>query len=122
MISFPERFDIAVTKRAWGEIGMERHREVWVARYQSNPVAAAIIEVGQTGTNLFRLLDSLRLVSLQPGGEAAFLGLIEKAKAWFLARGKQSFVYIWEIPTSTMSSPLGSAISEKGASGRSGAI
>lgn len=27
-----------------------------------------------------------------------FLGLIEKAKAWFLAKGKDSFVYFWEHP------------------------
>lgn len=91
-----ERFDIAATKRVWNDLNMERDREVWVARIGYTPVAAAILEAGQTGTNLFRLLDSLRLVELHPGGEAAFLGLIEKAKAWFLARGKSSFVYIRE--------------------------
>lgn len=92
-----ERFDLAAVKRTWSDIGLERDREVWVARHRTNgPVAAAIIEVGETGTNLFRLLDSVRLVELQPGGASAFLGLIEKAKAWFLARGKDSFVYIYE--------------------------
>ena len=95
-----ERFDMSAVKRVWADIGMDRAREVWVARHQSVPVAAAILEAGETGTNLFRLLDSVRLVSLQPGGEGAFVGLLEKAKAWFLARGKSSFVYVWEHPDS----------------------
>ncbi len=94
----PERFDLGMVKQSWEEIGLRRAREVWVARHQSQPVAAAIMEIGETGTNLFRLTDSLRLVCLTPGGEGAFLGLIEKAKAWFLAKGKDSFVYFWEHP------------------------
>src|SRR5262249_46785665 len=63
----PERFDLTTVKRTWKEVGMERDREVWVARNGSRPVAAAILEVGETGTNLFRLLDSLRLIELEPG-------------------------------------------------------
>lgn len=93
-----QRFDISVTKRVWSEIGLEREREVWVARHRNEPVAAAIMEAGQTGTNLFRLLDSVRLIELAPRGEDAFLPLLEKAKAWFLARGKSSFVYLREHP------------------------
>jgi hypothetical protein len=93
----PERMDLGVIKRSWEDIGMARAREIWVARQHSIPVATALLEVGETGTNLFRLTDSLRLVSLQPGGEAAFPALIEKAKAWFLAMGKESFVYFREL-------------------------
>lgn len=92
----PERLDIAEAKKNWGGIGLERDREIWVARHRGMPVAAAILEVGETGTNLFRLLDSLRLVALVPHGENAFLELIEKARSWFLAKGKESFVYIRE--------------------------
>lgn len=92
----PERLDLAEAKRIWGAAGLERDREIWVARDRGVPVAAAILEVGETGTNLFRLLDSLRLISLQPGGEAGFLDLIDKARSWFLTRGKESFVYIQE--------------------------
>lgn len=91
-----ERLDLAECKRFWQASGLERDREIWVARYRGTPVAAAILEVGETGTNLFRLLDSLRLVALQPKGEAAFVELIEKARSWFLARQKESFVYICE--------------------------
>lgn len=94
----PERFDLASVTRAWGEIGLRRARAIWVARDRSGPVAAAILEMGETGTNLYRLTDSLRLVSLVHGGEDAFLGLIERSKAWFLAHGKDSFVYFWEHP------------------------
>lgn len=94
----PERFDLASVKRAWEDIGLRRAREVWVARHKDEPVAAAIMEMGETGTNLFRLTDSLRLVALRPGGEEAFVGLIEEAKAWFLRQGKDSFVYFCEHP------------------------
>lgn len=92
----PERLDLAEAKKNWSALGLERDREVWVARRRGFPVAAAILEVGETGTNLFRLLDSLRLIALQPDGASGFLALIEKAKSWFLARGKESFVYIQE--------------------------
>lgn len=94
----PDRFDLQSVTRAWAEVGLRRSREIWVARDHSEPVAAAILEMGETGTNLFRLTDSLRLVSLVPGGEDAFPGLIERSKAWFLAHGKDSFVYFWEHP------------------------
>ncbi len=95
----PETFDLAAVKQVWADLGLERDREVWVARRGSMPVAAAILEVGETGTNLFRLLDSIRLVELDPGGAAAFGTLLEKAKRWFLARGKDSFVYMHEHPS-----------------------
>lgn len=92
----PERLDMAEAKKNWEAAGLERDREIWVARRSGVPIAAAILEVGETGTNLFRLLDSLRLFALQPNGEIAYLELIEKARSWFLARGKESFVYIQE--------------------------
>lgn len=93
-----DRLDLSSIRRVWGDVGLSRSREVWVARHGYSPVAAAILEIGETGTNLFRLTDSLRLVAIQPGGEVAFWGLIERAKAWFLAKGKDSFVYFWEHP------------------------
>jgi hypothetical protein len=90
------RLEMNDAKKLWHAVGLERDREIWVARHRGTPVAAAILEVGETGTNLFRLLDSLRLFTLVPGGEAAYLELIEKARSWFLAKGKESFVYIRE--------------------------
>lgn len=92
----PERLDLAEAKRFWAAAGLDRDREIWVARHRGDPVAAAILETGETGTNLFRLLDSLRLIALRPNGEIAFIDLIEKARSWFLTRGKESFVYIQE--------------------------
>lgn len=94
----PDRFDLASVTKQWADAGLRRARSIWVARDESEPVAAAILEMGETGTNLFRLTDSLRLVSLVPGGEDAFLGLIERAKTWFLSHGKDSFVYFCEHP------------------------
>lgn len=93
----PERLAFTECKRAWKAANFERDREILVARRRdASPVAAAIVEIGETGTNLFRLCDSLRLVALEPGGEAAFMDLIEKVRAWFRARSKESFVYFSE--------------------------
>ncbi len=93
----PERLGLHECKRAWQAAKFEREREILVARRRdSTPAAVAILEAGETGTNLFRITDSLRLVSLEPRGEAAFVELIEKARAWFRTRGKESFVYFSE--------------------------
>lgn len=93
----PERLGLFEPKRAWQAAGFEREREILVARRRDQtPTAVAIVETGETGTNLFRIVDSLRLVALEPDGEEAFLELIEKARAWFRTRGKESFVYFSE--------------------------
>jgi hypothetical protein len=93
----PERLGLFEAKRAWQAAGFDREREILVARrLDHTPVAVAIVETGETGTNLFRIVDSLRLVALAPDGEQAFLELIEKARAWFRTRGKESFVYFSE--------------------------
>lgn len=93
----PERLGLFEPKRAWLAAGFEREREILVARrHDQTPTAVAIVESGETGTNLFRIVDSLRLVALEPDGEQAFLELIEKARAWFRTRGKDSFVYFSE--------------------------
>jgi hypothetical protein len=92
----PERFDLAETSRLWKEAGMARERVVFMARRMGVPVAAAIVEVGETGTNLFRLLDCVRLWVLRPGGEAAFLCLLNQARLYYRGKGKSCFAYIQE--------------------------
>ena len=90
----PERFDLAETARLWKEAGMSRERMVFTARRAGVPLAAAIVEVGETGTNLFRLLDCVRLYVLRPGGEATFVQLLNEARMFYRSKGKSSFAYI----------------------------
>jgi len=92
----PERFDLAEAKRLWEEADMSRERVVLTARRKGVPVAAAILETGEAGTNLFRLLDCVRVFPLEQGGEASFPALIEHARAFYRERKKASFVFIQE--------------------------
>ncbi|MRG96034.1 hypothetical protein [Polyangium spumosum] len=94
----PERVDLAETGRLWKEAGMGRERVIFTARRANVPVAAALVETGETGTNLFRLLDCVRLFELGPGGKQAFVGLIDEARQFYRSRGKSSFVYMHEHP------------------------
>ena len=59
-------------------------------------MAATILETGETGSNLFRLLDAVRLFSMSPGGEDAFVPLLDAARDWYAARGKSTFTVLDE--------------------------
>jgi hypothetical protein len=92
----PEHADLASVARKWNQAGFSRERAIFVARHGNALQAAAIVESGETGANLFRLVDSLRLVSLEPGGDGAFLVLMDAARAWFRERKKDAFAYFQE--------------------------
>lgn len=92
----PTRFLLNTPGRAWSDADLDRSRTVLVARRGSKAVAAAILETGEVGTNLFRLLDGVRLFALTPGGVDAYPALLEEAKSWYRARGRESFIYLWE--------------------------
>jgi hypothetical protein len=59
-------------------------------------MAAALLETGEMGTNLFRLLDGVRLFALSPDGMSAFPALLEWARGWYADRGRESFTYYCE--------------------------
>ncbi len=92
----PSRFMLDAAGRAWGDADLDRSRTVLVARRGSRAVAAAVLETGAVGTNLFRLLDGVRLFALTPDGVDAFPALLEAARSWYRARGRESFIYMWE--------------------------
>lgn len=92
----PDHVDLATVVRKWNQAGFMRERSVFVARRGNAPEAAAIVECGETGANLFRLLDSMRLVSLAPGGDGTFPVLMDTARKWFRERGKDAFAYFQE--------------------------
>ncbi|AUX46132.1 hypothetical protein SOCE26_076370 [Sorangium cellulosum] len=92
----PDRFAMGPCIERWRSAGLERDRALLVARQDGEPVAAAVLELGELGTNLFRLLDSVRLVPLRPGGDAAFSALLDAACAWFQRHDRTSFVHFGE--------------------------
>lgn len=92
----PPRLQLDGTATAWGQASLERGRTMLVARRGAVAVAAAVLETGEIGTNLFRLLDSVRLFSLRAGGEEAYAALLETSKKWYAEQGRESFVYFWE--------------------------
>jgi hypothetical protein len=96
----PERFGLERTKARWGEAGLTRERELWVARHGGRPVALAVVESAEPGLNLFNVLDGVRLVPLEddalPAVQDALLGLLARAAEWYRARGRRVFVHYVE--------------------------
>jgi hypothetical protein len=96
-----ERFDLAQLGMVWHRAGLARERQVIVARYGGQALAAAILESATHGTNLFHLLDGVRLFCLDPTfgpalREAAFAYLLRVAAEWYRRRGNEFFVYYME--------------------------
>jgi hypothetical protein len=89
----PERFSLREVIHRWRTAGLERNRAVLVARKGGVAIAAAIVELGELGTNLFRLLDSVRLIPLRPGGDKAFCTLLDAVCDWFRQHNRTAFVY-----------------------------
>ncbi len=81
---------------AFAEGGLARQRELLVARANGTPVAFAVLELAEPGLHLFRLLDCLRIYVCGPGGALASDDLLDAARAWFSAQGRDRFVYLEE--------------------------
>lgn len=92
----PEALDLEEAARPWRSAGLERERHLLVARRETTPMAAAVLEIGPPGTNPFRLLDSTRLFPLSPGGREAYPALLDAARRWFASRGRDSFTFLSE--------------------------
>jgi hypothetical protein len=90
------RFQLTKAGREWSDAKLERSRTIVVARRRGRPVAAALLETGEMGTNLFRLLDGVRLFALSSDGMAAFPALLEWARGWYADHGRESFTYYCE--------------------------
>ncbi|WP_438015179.1 hypothetical protein WMF18_30430 [Sorangium sp. So ce315] len=101
----PGRLALGPCVERWRSAGLERERAVLVARQGGEPLSAAVVELGELGTNLFRLLDSVRLVPLRPGGDAALGPLLDAACGWFLRHGRTSFIYFGERGRLTYAGP-----------------
>jgi hypothetical protein len=93
-----ERIDCHKVSRQWMNAGMEREREILIARRGGQPVCAAVFETGQAGSNMFRLLDSARIIPLAPPGrsQVAYLRMLDEGRRWFAARGRDMYLYLRE--------------------------
>ncbi|WP_437955774.1 hypothetical protein WME76_30350 [Sorangium sp. So ce119] len=101
----PGRLAMGPCIERWRSAGLERERAVLVARAAGEALAAAVVELGELGTNLFRLLDSVRLVPLRSGGDAALAPLLDAVCGWFQRHDRTSFIYFGERGRLTYSGP-----------------
>ncbi|WP_224248126.1 PilZ domain-containing protein [Hyalangium gracile] len=91
-----ESLDLGAATGAWREARLERERHILVARHGGRPLAAAVLEVGQRGSNPFRLLDAMRLFPLAPEEPEARQALLDAARGWYASRGRDTFVLMQE--------------------------
>lgn len=91
-----ERFHLEELSERWSRAGLERRREVLVARRGTEAVAAAILEFTQRGLHPFGLLDCVRTFALEPDGQRAFDSLLEAARRRYAAEGRREFIYMDE--------------------------
>jgi hypothetical protein len=93
----PARFDLEETTARWQGAGLERERHVLVARVGGVDVAAAIVEIAERGTNLFGLLDGVRLLPIRDVAretlEDACVALLAEAAEIYRRQGRESFVH-----------------------------
>ncbi len=90
------RQDLADLCNRWARAGMNREREIRVARVGGAPVAAVLLECAEPGLHLFDMYDTVRLYELVPGGANFYGDLLLEAAAWYRERDRTSFVYIRE--------------------------
>lgn len=93
----PERIGLERVTDLWRASGMERERAIFFARSKDRPVAALVVESGEEGTNLFRLLDCCRVFPIASQVDpAVYALLIDEARRWFKARGRTEFLFFRE--------------------------
>lgn len=92
----PGRLGLDGIRSSWGQAGLVRERELVVARRDGRPVLAAVFESAQDAVHLFGLLDCVRFFQLDDSAEAAIPSVIDAARHWYRARGKEQFVCFFE--------------------------
>jgi hypothetical protein len=93
-----ERLDLSAISGQWREAGLQRRREIFVARIDGVRFALAVAETAEPGVHLYGLLDCLRMYPLRAGGEQCFGALLAEARRWFARQGRERFAYLEEFP------------------------
>lgn len=91
----PETLVMETITDKWQHAGLERARAIFVARRQEQVVAFGVFEAGHLGTNLFRLLDCVRITTLGPA-EGAHEALLNRARLWYKSHQRSEFIYLRE--------------------------
>jgi hypothetical protein len=91
-----ERLRMSDVAEAWSRAGLMRERVVLVAERGGQPLAAGVFEATSEGVHVYGLLDCARLFALGPGGESAFVPLLDAARPWFVEHGRTAFMYFAE--------------------------
>ncbi len=106
----PERFALPALRARWGAAHMIRTRNVLVARVDGVACVAAILESAERGTNLFNMLDAVRLVPLGPLPaelrESAATALLQACRGQYWAKGRSAFVYLCESKERAHAAPF----------------
>lgn len=92
----PERLEMRAMVDTWRGYGLQRERQILVARRDGRPLAALILETGEPGTNLFRLMDAARIFPLAPDAKQVYVPLLDEARRWYLERNVDTFLYLRE--------------------------
>lgn len=78
--------------------GLERRRELLVARRNGRAYAGAVLDSVDDGLHLFGLLDAVRIFPMTVDGRLAFPALLDAVRAWYAAQGKARFTYFADDP------------------------
>lgn len=87
----PERDLLPLVER-WQAAGLDRRREIIVARRDDQMVAFAILEAAEAGLHLFCLTDCVRLFHLGERDQDGELALLGAARTWYACHGHHRFV------------------------------
>jgi hypothetical protein len=87
----PERDLLPLIER-WGAAGLDRRREILVARRDGEMVAFAILEAAEAGLHLFCLTDCIRMFHVGDVDGDAELALLGVARTWYATQGHHRFV------------------------------
>ena len=90
------RLTLNAAQEAWAAAGLTRRREILVAHVNGVPMAAAILDLVQSGIHLVGLLDSVHMVPLHRDGTRHFGALLDSARDWYSGHGKKNFVLFEE--------------------------
>jgi hypothetical protein len=89
-----DTLDISPLSVQWRRAGLERRRDLLVARRDGRLAAGAILDFTSPGTHLYGLLDQVRLVRLSSEADECFDALLAIAHAHYQAANRTKFVYL----------------------------
>ena len=98
-----EHLELGSVEERWHAAGLDRAREVWVARDEAgNAEAVLIADRAEPGVHLFGLLDVARFVPLVDGARRHLVDLLGAAARWHADAGRRRFVYFEEDPSAAL--------------------